>query len=242
MINKKTTILTVFIICIAVFVSAIDKQDAISGANIDGVYQHPSSQQGGDATDIADGGQVNIVEFDNGGLNSQKWQLYYGSVTAELRLGTSDNLLFDFGVANNSQIKTVFASTDSAFNFGSLNKATGPNVDTVYDFNDQDTDSGTNVYNDTNTTIARILNVPAVRLNAHTPEGELNNTLYQSGVFKDDGSIVIGGFSAMSYGVAVNPNKVDYRNISTIDFELFVPVNSSGQGQSQTFYFFLDVE
>ena len=86
--------------------------------------------------------------------------------------------------------------------------------------------------------------VPVVNLSAVSSDNQsvFNTSIYRVGVFKDDGSVTADAFGVMAYGVSVDTDEIDFRNTTTVDYELIVPVDSEGTGQTQTYYFFLDIE
>jgi len=121
--------------------------------------------------------------------------------------------------------------------------ATAADVDTTYGFTTTDADSGTNTLDDSTATIANLVGVPVANLNAYNAVGRsLNTSIFQSGVLKDDGIVAADAFGVLAYGVAVVPDQYAFENTTIADYELIVPVNSSGVAGTQTFYFFMDVE
>ena len=231
------TLIIVFFLCVGV-TYAVDKSDAISGASTENSSSLGSFTETTAGTHAAVGGDVTYLNLSTNS-STLKWQGYIGSVEGNLYLGSGTDSLFFFGAISDDQIQSVFASTDSNFNFASLSAASGADVDTVYSWSTGDSDSGTNVFNDGTKTIASVSNVPVANLTAYTSGGVLNNSIYSVGVFKDDGSVAQDEYNVLAYGVTVVNDQKDFRNSTTIDYELIVPVNQSA---SQTYYFFLDIE
>ncbi len=223
--------------------TSVDKggPGGVSGADTSEQFNRPSLNETQSGTKIAKGGAVAEINISTE-ASTEKWQAYVGRVSAQLRLGSGTDILYDFGTAKSDQIKTVFSTADTGFNFAKLTAAGASDPDTVFGWSSTDADSSSNVFDDSNATIAHLNNVPAANLTAHTSSGELDTGLYKVGVFKDDGAIAQGSFESLAYGVPVVLNQRDYTNTTIIDYELIVPVNSSGIGQTQTYYFYLDVE
>lgn len=238
---QRLVVVTVLIMAMAaVYVSAVDKSASIAGAattkrNI-GTYTETSA-----GSDAAVGGNVSELNLSTSSTTS-KWQGYIGSVTASLFLGSGTNTLYSFGSVPNGQIKAVFASTDSAFNFAALAAATAANIDTTWAFNTTDQDSGTNNFDDASRTIAQVTSVPVINLTTINSANASVANVYQTGVFKDDGTVAATSYGVMAFGVQVVPNIKAYDNSTTVDYELVVPVNSAGVAGTQTYYFFLDIE
>jgi len=233
----------VSLMVIGVGAAAIDKKDAVNGAAVasaprDAVYTETSA-----GNMIASGGNVTEVNLTGTNVSTIKWAGYFGQVAADLYLGSGTSLLYSFGAAANNQIKSVFASTDTAFNFASLQVISAGDVDTVWSFATGDSDSETTVFTGTST-ISQVTSVPSLGLYGHDPGTGLQNaTLFNPGAFKDDGSATAGSFGTIAFGVMVIPNAYDYKNTTVVDYELIVPVNNTGiTSNTQTYYFFLDVE
>ncbi|MBU0460909.1 MAG: hypothetical protein KJ597_01615 [Nanoarchaeota archaeon] len=188
--------------------------------------------------DNAQGGNVTEMNLSSS-ASTVKWQGYYGQVSADLNLGIGSNNLFSFGNATNDQIKTVFSSPDAAFDFSQLQVATAASVDSAWSFPATDADSTNSTFNNT-AVIAHLIDVPAANLNAYTSLGIQNNSIYLSGIFTDQVSPSI--ILDFAFGSSVVVDQKDFRNVSPVDYELLVPVNTSGLGGTQTYYFFLDIE
>ena len=220
----------------------VNKGGSVSGANTTEQYDIGSLTESVAATDSADAGVVSELNMSTS-ASTEKWQAYLGQVSSELRIGSSSSILYNFGAGQDNQIKTVFTTAGSNFNFAKLSVANSSDIDTAFAWSNSDADSGANVFNDDpNVTIAQLTNVPSTNLTAHTAAGALDTSIYQTGVFKDDGSVSAGLFENLAYGVSITTNQKDYRNSTTIDYEMIVPVNSSGLGKTHTYYFYLDIE
>lgn len=225
-------------------VSAVDKSASTAGANITNISSArltttPIGVQ------LALGGNVTHLNLSIR-KSTVKWQGFFGGLSASLSLGNGSSVLYDFGSVNKDQIKTVFASTDSAFDFSKLSPSNGTAVDTAWNFVTAQTDSGGNTL--ANTAIIATLNTSAVALRAHNNAAfdsnrSLNTSIYRSGVFTDNVSLVAAGdFNAFAFGVAVNGDEFAFDNSTAVDFEMLVPVNGSATGGTQTYTFFLDIE
>ena len=231
----------VMTLLLSMYVYAVDKTDAVSGAATTaldiGSYTETSA-----GTDIAEGGNVTELNLTTDS-STIKWQGYVGSVSGNLYLGSGTSSLYSFGALPNGQIKSVFASTDASFNFGSLAAATAGNIDTTWAWNATDADSGTLTFDDTTATIAQVASVPVVNLVSYNAaRSATTSTDFQAGVFKDDGSVSAAAYGTLAFGVTVRPGRYDYRNVSNIDYELIVPVSSAGVAGTQTYSFFLNIE
>ena len=223
---------------------AVDKADAVTGASL----TVGSSNKFTATTPGNRGAQAGNVTFVNVTTtrSTVKWAGFLGRVTSSLKLGFSTDVLYDFGSANTSQIKTVFASPDTAFNFGNLVNATTAALDSVWGFPQGHVDSATRTFTVNDQTVAHVSNVKAVGLNTYTAgNGTSGNAtvttgVYNSSIFADTASPA--STFDFAFGTKVVPEQRDFRNQSVVDYELVVPVNTSGLGGVQTYFFFLDVE
>lgn len=99
----------------------------------------------------------------------------------------------------------------------------------------------TRIFNETFATLAQVSNVATVPLIAHSENGPSsfrNTSIYRAGIFADTAAPT--STFDFSFGANVDPNERDFRNTSTVNYELIVPVNFSLG--VQTYFFFLDVE
>ena len=219
----------------------------MSGANITGKEVIGTYTETVVAQDVANSTLVSFLNISSD-ASTIKWQGYVGQVQATLHFGTDNNPLYTFDAAvPNGQIESVFASTDVNFNFGTVQPATGNDVDTVYGWNTTDSDSASSVYSDTSTTIAGVL-VNVANLTAYNT---LNNACnvsvstlnyYYAGAFKDKAtSLNQNEFNALAYGVSVRPDYCGYSKDRKVDYQLIVPVNNTGVAGVQTYYLFLDI-
>ena len=173
-----------------------------------------------------------------------KWAGYAGRVSSALKLGLGSDFLFDFGSAVSTQIKSVFAAPDNVFDFSNLQNATPSGVDAAWGVPAGHVDSATSSHTGSNT-IAQVENVKTIALRAFNNLTATSNfsalIAYSSGLFQDL-AINSSEETAYAFGVSVNISQRDFRNNSQVDYELVVPVNTSGLSGVQTYFFFLDVE
>ena len=217
-------------------VSAVDKSNSVSGGSlVQGASQTLTETSAG--SDGAEGGNVTALNLSSTS-STVKWSGYYGEVSASLSLGVGSNALFSFGNVANNQIKTVFASQDSAFDFSGLVAASVGQVDTAFGFTTGDADSTTSTMTESNT-VATVASVPTAPLNSYTAAGASTSSVYDSGIFNDGSSSVEADFA---FGVATSVNARDFMNSSVVDYELLVPVSAGDIGTLETYYFFLDIE
>jgi len=238
-------IATLFLLVLGSAAFAVDKSDAVTGASltVSDSGRFTSTTPGSTG---AQGGNVTIVNVTTS-RSTVKWAGFFGRVSAALKLGFGTDVLYDFGNGNSSQIKTVFASPDSAFNFGNLVNATTTSVDSAWGFPQGHVDSATRTFTVSDQTVAQVSNVKAVALNAYSPgfgfpgnASTLTTNVYNSSIFADNVTPV--STFDFAFGTKVVLDQRDFRNQTTVDYELVVPVNTSGLGGVQTYYFFLDVE
>lgn len=239
-------ITTIVFLVLAFMAVAVDKSDAVSGGSltVGTSGRLTNTGAGSKATRAGNVTQVDVTST----KSTVKWAGYFGQVTTALQLGYDSNVLYNFGSGNNSQIKSVFAAPDALFDFSNLLAASVGAVDSAWGFSITDKDSATSAFNGT-TTIATVASVPAANLISYNAMvafnatvwtgGNQNNTAYKSGLFTDLASPV-QEFD-FAFGVAVDADKRDFRNTTVVDYELMVPVNTTGAG-TETYYFFLDVE
>lgn len=235
---------TIVFLMLAFMAVAVDKSDAVSGGSVTAYANGRLTNTGAGSHNARAGNvtQLNVTATKSTG----KWAGYFGQVTSALKLGFGSDVLYDFGSVTNSQIKSVFAAPDSAFDFSNLLAASAGNADSAWGFSTADVDSATSVFTGT-ATIATVTSVPAVGLRAYEDTGTaqcagcvLNTSIYKSGVFTDTASPAQE--IDFAFGVAVDADERDFRNLTLVDYELIVPVNTTGVGGTETYYFFLDVE
>jgi len=232
-IKKQQTISIIFVVVLLLACSsafAVDKSLAASGAELT-VGASGNFSQTPAGWDPSEGGNITKINLTST-ASSVKWGGYIGSVDANLLIGEDTDVLYNFGSVQASQIKSVFASTDLSFGFGALAAANKLHLDTVFSWDGQDADSANNTYDDGTATIAQVSGVSIVNLTV------LAGGPFQSGIFNDGSNSVIQDFA---FGVRVVPDSTSFNNV-TVDYQLIVPVNSSGVGGTLTYYFFLDVE
>ncbi len=235
---ELVVITTIFVLVLGFAALAVDKSDAVSGASVTVGSSNKFTATNPGST-RAQGGNVTFVNVTTT-KSTVKWAGFLGRVTSSLKLGFSADVLYDFGSANNSQIKTVFASPDTGFNFGNLVNATTAAVDSAWGFPQGHIDSATRSFTVSDQTVAQVSNVKAVGLNAFTSVGALGTTIYNSSIFAD--TAAPADEVDFAFGTKVVLDQRDFRNQSVVDYELVVPVNTSGLAGVQTYYFFLDVE
>lgn len=237
---------TLFMLVLAYAAFAVDKSDAVTAASNLTVGQSNKFTPGSPGSKGAQGGNVTFLNV-TASRSTVKWAGFVGRVAAALKLGFSSDVLYDFGNANTSQVKTVFASPDSNFNFGNLVNATTAAVDSAWGFPAGHVDSTTRTFTVSDQTVAQVSNVKAVGLRAFTFTGNvtsgnqtLSSQIYNSSIFAD--TAAPAEEIDFAFGVKVVPEQRDFQNFSLVDYELIVPVNTTGLAGVQTYYFFLDVE
>ncbi len=241
--NEKKSLLVVivilFMLVLGSAVFAVDKSDAVSGASvIVGSSNRFTATNPGSTR--AQGGNVTFLNV-TASHSTVKWAGFLGRVTSSLKLGFSTDVLYNFGSANTSQIKTILASPDTGFNFGNLVNATTVAVDSAWGFPQGHIDSATRTFTLTSpNAVAQVSNVKAVGLRAFTAGGILSTALYNSSIFADTAAPTEE--VDFAFGTKVALNQRDFRNQSIVDYELIVPINTSGLAGLQTYYFFLDIE
>ena len=240
--KKKVELLvavaTLFILVLGYTAFAVDKADAVSGASLTVGSSNKFTSTNPSSTG-AQGGNVTFVNVTTT-KSTVKWAGFLGRVSSALKLGYGTDVLYDFGNSNSSQIKTVFASPDSSFNFGNLINATTAAVDSAWGNPQGHVDSATRTFTVSDQTVAQVSNVKAVGLNAYTPGNVLSTQIYNSSIFAD--TAAPASTLDFAFGTKVVLDQRDFRNQSVVDYELVVPVNTTGLGGIQTYYFFLDVE
>ncbi|NQU78327.1 hypothetical protein HQ545_01015 [Candidatus Woesearchaeota archaeon] len=209
---------------------AVDRSSSVVPVTVTVLNESRWNATGG-GNDIAKAG--NVTELDlSSSSSTNKWAGYYGEVSGDLRLANTDNdIMYDFGVLNQSQVKSVFASTDQNFGFATLYAASTANVDSMYGWDTTDSDSATLTLDDDTATISTVTSVSVANLSA--------STVYQSGAFKDVAGLP-SAFGELAYGVSVIVDQTAFNGYTQVDYELIVPVNSSAG--TQTYYFFMDIE
>ena len=238
-------VITIFVLALGYAALAVDKSDAVTGGSLTVSTSNRFTATNPGSTG-AQGGNVTFVNVTTT-RSTVKWAGFLGRVSAALSLGFGSDVLYNFGNSNASQIKTVFASPDTGFNFGNLVNATTATVDSAWGFPQGHIDSATRTFTVSDQTVAQVSNVKAVGLNAFVPTGvgpdgnaTLSTQVYNSSIFADTASPA--STVDFAFGTKVVLNQRDFKNQSFVDYELVVPVNTTGLGGVQTYYFFLDVE
>lgn len=231
-----------------VLVLAVDKATIISGGGgnqfLQDVQLNTTSVTG------APVGGERVTNFNLSGLGaSLKWQGYVGGVEANLLLGASTGAYtYNFGAARVDQVKTVFASTNNNFDFSQLSNRTPVDLDTVLNWVSTDFDSAKKMFIDAQKTIARERNVKTSFLNSFIENDTIPNNflanvsnIYLTGIFSNDVTPLRINSFAFAAPTNTSPGNFDFRNSTFgIHYELIVPVN--GSVETQTYYFYLDVE
>jgi len=237
-------IATLFLLVLGSAAFAVDKSTAVSGASLTVGSSNKFTSTNPGSTG-AQGGNVTFLNVTTT-KSTVKWAGFLGRVSAALKLGFGTDVLYDFGNSNSSQIKTVFASPDSGFNFGNLVNATTAAVDSAWGNPQGHVDSATNTFTVSDQTVAQVSNVKAVGLNSYTAgngtsgNATLSAQVYNSSIFAD--TAAPASTLDFAFGTKVVLDQRDFRNQSVVDYELVVPVNTTGLGGVQTYFFFLDVE
>lgn len=238
-------IATIFVLVLGYAAFAVDKSDAVTAASNLTVGSSARFTPGSPGSRGVQAGNVTFLNV-TASRSTVKWAGFLGRVASTLKLGLSTDVLYDFGDANTTQIKTVFASPDSAFNFGNLVNATTAALDSVWGFPQGHVDSATRSFTVSDQTVAQVSNVKAIGLNAYTAgngtsgNSTLSTRIYNSSIFADTATPV--STFDFAFGTKVVLEQRDFRNQSIVDYELVVPVNNSGLGGQQTYFFFLDIE
>src|SRR3989344_2192651 len=102
-------IATMFLLVLGSAAFAVDKSDAVTAASNLTVGASNRFSPGSPGSTGAQGGNVTFLNV-TASRSTVKWSGFLGSVSAAIKLGFSSDVLYDFGNANVSQIKTVFAS------------------------------------------------------------------------------------------------------------------------------------
>lgn len=239
-------IATLFLLVLGNTAFAVNKADAVTAASNLTVGSSARFTPGSPGSRGAQGGNVTFLNV-TASRSTVKWAGFLGRVSTALRLGLSSESLFDFGEADVSQIKTVFAAPDTNFNFGNLTNASAGDVDSAWGFATGHVDSATRSFTATSANaVAQVSFVKTLALNAYTAgngtsgNSTLTTQFYNSSIFSDLGTPTEE--VDFAFGVKVVPAQRDFRNQSVVDYELVVPVNNSGLAGVQTYFFFLDVE
>ncbi|MFH1850224.1 MAG: hypothetical protein ABH879_08670, partial [archaeon] len=195
-------------------------------------------------TSLGEGGNVTNANLTTT-ASTIKWQAYFGVVTANLRVGSGSSVLFSFATVPDSQIKSVFASTDLAFGFESLNATSPGQYDSALSFTVTDGDSATLNFDDGTETIGNIANVPTANLTAYnaTESSNQRTHMYQVGLFEDTAAPAAIGDVAV--GVPVVTSRINFLNASNgsvADYELIIGITpSGGSAATDDVYLFLDI-
>jgi len=222
-----------------------DISNKVSGANITERLGIGKYTETGSGTDEANSSAVSMLNL-SADASTIKWQGFIGEVEAAVMLGSQEDILYSFGNMPNGQVESVYATTDTSFNFAELRAASGYDVDTVYGWNTSDVDSASSVYEDVSSAISGVV-VWTANLTSYEPiDSKCNESVsteryYHAGVFTDDGSIEQNNFEALAYGVTVTPDKCSYNKDIQVDYELIVPVNNTGVEGTQTYYIYMDI-
>ncbi len=250
--KRVIILLTIVLLTISLIstVNAIDKSGAITGAGVTGSLNIGSVTESSAGSDTqAQGGNVSFLNL-SANVSTIKWHGYVGNVTANLSLGSGSNILFNFGMAAKSQIKTIFASQNSSFDFSTLVGANLTDVDVAFNWTASDADSGSNVFNDGKTTISQLSAINTSNLTAYVKSGSscTDSMIWPSGTFKATSTAIAPDYiGLLAFGSPINATGMcDYRgnnSNTTVDYELVVPINNSGIAtRLSTYFFFLDIE
>ncbi|MFP4403499.1 MAG: hypothetical protein ACLFPJ_04060 [Candidatus Woesearchaeota archaeon] len=138
--KKMLVLVLVMALFCASFVMA-DAREAETTVGTSGTLDETDTA--GDAE--AEGGNVTNVDLD-GTYSTQRWQGFYGDVSATLQLGLATDVFYDFGTVG---VEAVYATQNQAFNFaGATNVDDVTGLDTAWGYTDGD-DQIVDVYTET---------------------------------------------------------------------------------------------
>ncbi len=204
-------------------VMAVDRLTFVTGGNLSNRGNFSTINETDAGADTAQGGNVTYMNISTTAA-TVKWQGYYGTVAANLLIGSvsGSNLagglatLYSWGAAQTTQVKTVFAATSSAFDWSALTAASAANVNTLdaqLGWSSADTDSANSTFDDATETVARttsvrtaLLNSYANMLNRSDDASALISTAYNTGVFTDGGTLV--NIDDYAFGGVVNQSGI----------------------------------
>ncbi len=235
--NNFNSTQTTFFKALQIPISLIAPPSSVIGAQVQIGNSSGALNETNSISNTVQGGskkELNVTAV----VKTSKWQGYFGEVSSTVALGITDEFIFGFG-ASKDEIKSVFASPGNSFDFGSLRAAAVADVDAIWKFNTNDSDSTSSIFGDS-AIVAHVTNVPTIALNAYNAAGGLNQSFYKSGIFTDIASPTSTGDFA--FGVDVNVGKRNFLNQSLVDYELIVPVNKSAGSSTQVYYFYLVIE
>ncbi|GEM_PF-2873561 len=254
--KRVIILLTIVLLTISLIstVNAIDKSGAVTGTGVVGgavdLTKLTESSAGSDT--FAQGGNISFLNL-SANITTIKWHGYLGNVTANLSLGSGTNILYSFGLAAKSQIKTIFASQSSTADFSTLAAINASAADLALGWAATDSDSFNSAFT-SSTTMAQVAGVNKTGLNVISlmSDGMCNSTTiggvtngrftWPTGVFNTSAASAVSN-TTLVFGAPINATGMcDFKNSTVVNYELMVPVNNSGVLRLSTYFFFLDVE
>ncbi len=253
----------VMLFVISLSVSAISKNDSITGSTRTGnvLVGGGGTNESSATSTVVTAGNVTLFAL-NTTARTVKWAVLMGNVTGEVQLvGTAaGSRIRTFGkAAPMSQIRSVIASSNPGFNFGNLQAISSKKLDaklaTLSDtWMANHTDSANFTFNDSKgqtVNISHILARSVTNLTGFDKTGTrcLKNSNGNNGtgsnIYRWQTGImslgvnppVIGGYAFAS----PVQKKCSFRNES-VDFQMLVPDPTGAIGGTLTYYMFLDIE
>ena len=267
MVSKKSFFVVVLALAmlfvLSLSVSAISKNDSITGSTRTGNIKigGGGTNESSSTSTIVTAGNITLFSL-NTTARTVKWAVLMGNVTGEVQLvgTTGGSRIRTFGkAAPVSQIKTVFASTNSGFKFSALQANYGKNLDSRFasatsTWKANHTDSANFTFNDTKSATVNISHVLARSVTNLTGFGKSGTTCLKnsngnngtgSNVYRWQTAIFASSSgSALShqwtFGAPI-AKKCSFRNES-VDFQMLVPTPNGALGGTSTYSLFLDIE
>jgi len=251
--QKSITIISIIIITVMLSSFVLSAQNVVNqvfGATLTkGVVTRQNASAVG--TDTAAAGNVTNLNI-SVAATTGKWQGYYGNASlSSLKLGSAATTsLYTWSGTIKNNLRGLFATTGSNFNFAILNMGTSQSYDLALGYiengaywSDADTvvntmASGSQyvIFNTDDVGKTSVVNLTSFDNGANT------SSKFSVGVFVDrtDSSLAQTDF-AVGVNISYGPYR-SFDNQTDVSYELIVPLNASSASTGQTYYFYLVVK
>ena len=186
--------------------------------------------QVGQATFTTMGGNVTELNLSSN-ISTAKWAGFWGNVSGEIVLAPNNVDMFYTWAWDSTDGGEVCAVTGPTFSWFAVQPATGGDVDWMWFFDPDDTDSGNNTLSSTCEAEVAGIYIPATNCTT-TGSGVL-----ETFVIADMGMPLVK--SDLAFCVNITGNTALF-NGQTGDYELLTPTNETA-GSTETYYFWLEL-
>jgi hypothetical protein len=184
----------------------------------------------------ATGGAIINVDHISAITQTYNWAGYYGDVGGKLRLGTDNAKMYEWTTIADTGGE-VYASTSDSITWGSIVGESGAHVDSNLSYLADKSDSTTITFGSLNSAL-NVGNVLIEAGNASATHMYVNG-LAQTSDFEE---VILTDGTNTVWTAIISPNKDGFESDTTThDYQMIVPEDGSGNTNTQTYYFYVEL-